>query len=411
MATPFSHTIQSLKFDSSRSIILIWLLVAFIFSTWIIWFLFVTISIYEVSGSARLQVETATHSISNSIAGVIVTNNMRLGSKIRKGEVLVQLSNDKERLRLKEELTHLQTIPPQIQALEKQIYNYRLAANKTQKADEIEIAKAKSNLKEAKTAAEFLDESWKRLESIKMSGQISPIEIKQARRLAESEQASAKTKAAELKHISVNMTANRHERQANLHSLQQKLAALLGEQEKSRATIERINQQMKNSIIRATVNGEIGEVNSHQIGTYIQPGTVLGRIIPSGKLKVVADFEPSRVLGRVVPGQQGRMRLHGYPWAQYGSIDVKVARIASEIRDGRIRVEFHPISQHNKLPMQHGLLGAVEVEVEKITPAVLVLRTSGQMLTRGAQPKYGQNSPIDLVNTRNNSQRIVNSTP
>jgi hypothetical protein len=57
--------------------------------------------------------------------------------------------------------------------------------------------------------------------------------------------------------------------------------------------------------------------------------------------------------------------------------------VASEVHDGRVRVELDiarsPVSP---IPLQHGLPGAVEVEVERVSPAALTLRTAGQVITR-----------------------------
>jgi membrane fusion protein (multidrug efflux system) len=39
---------------------------------------------------------------------------------------------------------------------------------------------------------------------------------------------------------------------------------------------------------------------------------------------------------------------------------------------------------HTSIPLQHGLPGSVEVQVEEVSPAVLVLRTAGQL---AASPK------------------------
>jgi membrane fusion protein (multidrug efflux system) len=79
------------------------------------------------------------------------------------------------------------------------------------------------------------------------------------------------------------------------------------------------------------------------------------------------------------------MRLDGFPWAQYGTIPVKVDRVAREIRDGLVRVEFLPDSQGVSNPLlQHGLIGSVEVEIERASPAVLTLRAAGQTLAKPA---------------------------
>jgi hypothetical protein len=86
-------------------------------------------------------------------------------------------------------------------------------------------------------------------------------------------------------------------------------------------------------------------------------------------------------LGRVQTGQPALLRLDSFPWTQYGSLAATVASVASEVRDGRVRVELMVASEPTaRLPLQHGLRGTVEVEVEQAAPATLVLRAAGQLL-------------------------------
>jgi membrane fusion protein (multidrug efflux system) len=58
-----------------------------------------------------------------------------------------------------------------------------------------------------------------------------------------------------------------------------------------------------------------------------------------------------------------------------------VTEVADEIRDGRLRVELalrpDPAS---RIPLQHGMTGTLEVEVERISPAEVLLRAAGQVL-------------------------------
>jgi multidrug resistance efflux pump len=108
----------------------------------------------------------------------------------------------------------------------------------------------------------------------------------------------------------------------------------------------------------------------------------LGRVGPRGGFKVVADFPPA-ALGRIQPGQPARLRLHGFPWTQYGSVPGAVARVEDEIQDGSLRVELalHP-DPASAIPLQEGLLGSIEVEVDHVSPARLVLRAAGQRTAR-----------------------------
>jgi membrane fusion protein, adhesin transport system len=123
-----------------------------------------------------------------------------------------------------------------------------------------------------------------------------------------------------------------------------------------------------------------------QAGAYVAVGEKLGTVVPHSELRIVADFPPAAVLGRIHPGQVSRMRLDGFPWAQFGTIPAKVSRVGSEIRENQVRVEFIPeLAEKSQIMMQHGLPGAIEVTIEQISPAVMVLRASGQLLSNTRQ--------------------------
>jgi membrane fusion protein (multidrug efflux system) len=78
------------------------------------------------------------------------------------------------------------------------------------------------------------------------------------------------------------------------------------------------------------------------------------------------------------------LRLDGFPWTEFGSIDVRVQRVASEIRDRVVRVELMPLpTPGTKILMQHGLPGTVEIRMEQASPAVLLLRAIGQISPDG----------------------------
>lgn len=110
-----------------------------------------------------------------------------------------------------------------------------------------------------------------------------------------------------------------------------------------------------------------------------------------GESTAVADFPPA-ALGRLRPGQPARLRLDSFPWTQYGTVPATVAGVAPEIRDGRLQVELtlQPLAT-SRIPLQPGLTGSAEVEVERVSPAVLVLRAAGQRIA-APEPAGAQGS-------------------
>jgi len=60
--------------------------------------------------------------------------------------------------------------------------------------------------------------------------------------------------------------------------------------------------------------------------------------------------------------------------------------VATEARNGVIRVGIRlGQAMHTAIPLQHGLPGMVEIEVERVSPATLVLRGVGKYL--GGSPR------------------------
>lgn len=100
-----------------------------------------------------------------------------------------------------------------------------------------------------------------------------------------------------------------------------------------------------------------------------------------GEVHVVAELAPEDALGRIWPGQPGRLRLAAFPWTEYGTVPVEVTAIDGEPRDGKVRIELAVRPGYDaRISLGHGLPGTVEIEVERLSPAALVLRAAGRLL-------------------------------
>ena len=386
MATSFSRTCRSLANDTSRYAFLVWGLVTALLAAWLCRLTFANVTVYELSESARLEVAQAAHPIAALLPGKILSTSVQLGRHVEAGEVLVEFDARSERLRLKEEEARLGSIPPQLQALERQLADEEKAANQALTVTSSAVEHARARHQEALAAASFAEENSLRLSQLSASGRVVEIELLRARAEAAKARSSADALSFEINRLTADAFGKANERSAALQALRREVADLKGQGEVATATIARLRQDIEKHIIRAPIAGVIGEAPSLDVGAFVDEGGVLASIVPSGRLRVVADFVPARVLGRVTPGQPARMRLDGFPWAQFGTVALKVERVSSEIRGGRIRIELLPdVGQDSKL-LQHGLPGSVEVEIERTTPLLLALRAAGQMLSTPAQP-------------------------
>ncbi len=93
----------------------------------------------------------------------------------------------------------------------------------------------------------------------------------------------------------------------------------------------------------------------------------------------MADFE-AEVLGRIRRGQLATLRLNGNVGEQAQAIPAIVLRVADQAQEGQGQVELYALANADSVPLQEGLTGRVEIKVEHISPATLVMRASGQAL-------------------------------
>jgi membrane fusion protein (multidrug efflux system) len=175
------------------------------------------------------------------------------------------------------------------------------------------------------------------------------------------------------------------ERKTRLARLDREAAELEGEAVTLEATVRRLEHEIEQRTLRAPVAGRLGEVVELRPGSVVRPADRIGAVVPAGETRAVALF-PAAAVGRIHPGQPARLRLEGFPWTQYGTIPATVAEVGNEPSGGLIRVEFTLTpGAAPAVPLEHGQPATAEVAVERVTPAVLVLRAAGQLLqTRSA---------------------------
>ena len=94
--------------------------------------------------------------------------------------------------------------------------------------------------------------------------------------------------------------------------------------------------------------------------------------------EITAQFPPDALL-KIAPGQSAWLRLDDFPAATYGLVAAEVVAVDQKLRDGRFQatLRLNPPAD-SQIPFQPGLTGVVEIEVEKVTPVALLLRTAGK---------------------------------
>jgi multidrug resistance efflux pump len=369
------------------------LLVAALLGAWATWFFLAQVTLYEVSATARLEVSEAAHLVEAPVAGRVRATYLLLGQEVQAGDVLVELEVDAQRLQLEEERSRLAALAPQPAELRAEITAEEAAQREDQQAGQVARDQAHARHREAAAAAQLSGQEAERMARLLARAFVAELDSLRAKAEARKQREAAEVWRLEARRLEWDLQTRRSDRQARLQRLIREVTQINGQIATTHATIERLEYEIARRYVRAPVTGRLGEVAKLQVGAVVREGDRLGAVVPPGTLKVMSDFLPPAALGRIQPGQPAQLRLEGFPWTQYGMVSATVASMANEVRDGHVRVELAVRSDAvPPIPLQHGLPGTVEVEVDHVSPAALILRTAGLLLTGPGTSRDSQGS-------------------
>jgi multidrug resistance efflux pump len=381
VSTAFSRAMRTLEGDRFGRSLAALLFTMILLGTWSAWFFLSRVDRYEVSDMARLEVEQAAHVVQSPVDGRVTTSRVVLGKDVAAGDVLLELDARSERLQLQEELAKLSSIPAQAGALRAEIQAAEQARRDEQQATVAAGDQVRAQQREADANAQFAEQDAERLRRLKAQGLMTERDYMRARADAQGRRAGADGFQAALARLAGEQRTRDADREVRLRQIQEAITRLDAQRAMSAATIDRLREEIERRLVRAPIGGRLGDVEILRAGSVVNQGNKFCSIVPSGEVKVIAEFSPNAAIGRVRPGQSARLRLDGFPWTQYGSLAATVHSVGNEVRDGRVRVELaidpHP---HSAIPIQHGLPGSVEVQIERVSPATLALRAAGRLI-------------------------------
>ncbi|MDX1980046.1 MAG: HlyD family efflux transporter periplasmic adaptor subunit [Bryobacteraceae bacterium] len=381
MPTAFLRTLRSFETDTFGRSALILSLGAAILGGWGAWCVLGRITLYEISDSARLEVDRANYAVQSPMLGRITATYLSLGRQVMPGDPLVELDASAQRLQLREEQTRLAVVTPQLESLRRQVAAEDSAREDERRATESAVEEARARTRQSEAPAQYNSAEEKRLRELRDLGLIAQREYEKGRADALETQRSVEREKIAVERIGREQRTRETDREARIRGLHTEISRLEGQAATSRAIISTLQNEIELRVIRAPIAGKLAEAAILRVGAVLKEGDKIGVIVPGGKVIVVAQFSPPAALGRVAPGQSAQVRLEGFPWMQWGTVPAVVERVAGEVRDGAVRVELGIDTSGNvRIPLQHGLPGTAEVAVERISPASLILRTAGSLL-------------------------------
>lgn len=381
MSNAFPRSARILMVDRGRGIIAGILVASVLCSIWLVWAFLARVVVYAVTDTARLEVDRAVHRVQAPVAGRVVATHLELDREITRGAVLVELETVAEQLQYAEAQTRLATLTHEIEALAGEKTKAEQALREARQASNIAFDEAQAQYREAQIIARFAAKEAERAKRLHTRGYLADADLQRTQAQMQQRLASADSLRLAARRLQQEQRTHERDRQVAMERLTRELARLQGERSTITAAIDRLTHDIARRRILSPVSGRLGEISALQPGVFVKEGHTLAAVVPEGDVHIIADFLPHDALGRIQAGQSARLRLDSFPWSQYGMLTATVARVASEVQNGRVRVELTVSAASTPLiTIQHGLTGTLEVEVEKVAPATLVLRAAGQLL-------------------------------
>jgi adhesin transport system membrane fusion protein len=105
---------------------------------------------------------------------------------------------------------------------------------------------------------------------------------------------------------------------------------LLSELRILQETIRGASDRVRRTDIRSPVDGIVNTLDINTIGAFVQPGTVIGGVVPtSDALLVEARISP-RDIAFVRPGQAAIVKITAYDFSIFGGLDGAVTNISAD---------------------------------------------------------------------------------
>jgi membrane fusion protein (multidrug efflux system) len=381
VALAFSRSLRALDADRAAAAQRLQWLLAGLALLWSAWFFGMRVPVLASADAARVEARHAAHRVQAPVGGRVIAVHQVLEREVAAGEVLVELDASQQEREREQRLSEQRAERAQLAALEQELraVEATLASQREAGRTHVEEAGARQRQADALSRMKLIERV--RSEDLLAAGVISQADTLRSISEHEEQRSEASARSAARRRIQADQRVAERERTQQLAELRRQTAASAGRLDALAGALEQVERAIEQRHVRAPIAGRLGDVAPITVGAVLAAGDTLSSVIPGGELQVVALLPPDEALGRIQPGQSARMRLYGFPWTQYGTLPCTVRQVAQEVREGRVRVEL-TIDEPRPaaIPLQHGLPGRVEIEIEQTSPASLVWRAVGGRL-------------------------------
>jgi multidrug resistance efflux pump len=373
MVPGFHQTTRALRADRGVARVLVGVFVVLLVA-WGAWMGAGEVTLYETASLARVRADGVAR-LRVPVGGRVVAQPVRLGQEVAPGALLLALDDAEAALGVAVAEAELAALVAQQAARVEErdaTGASRAAAEAARAADQ---AAARAAVAEAEVLAQAARRRVSEVEGLVAADAASAGELATARSELAAQEARVSAMVAKLQQsagersevVESGTAAAVRERQDD-EALDARIAA-------ARAELRRATEGQARHRLTSPVGGRVGELTALVPGQLITENTLAAVIVPDTELVVEARFAPERAAGRLMPGQSAQVRIVGA--GGQGARPAEVREVGSEPgADGLVTVVLGFSSGTEGL--HHGLVAEVEVEVETVAPATVLLRAAGR---------------------------------
>lgn len=354
-----------------------------LFGVWLTWMFMAEFETYTTSTEARLEVQSSPRRIAAQRAARLVTWNAELGQLVTEGQVVGELDKGPIQARQDVDQAELATVRENLEALEVQITAVESLRRQRARVGGVGIRQAQLEEAQAKALFDLEADLTNISRELHSNGLNSRAELVSAERGFVSRNYQVVEASVRIEKSKQEVNYNDRAAAAQLAELHSRRAELRGMQRLIEVRRANYALELRQHLLVAPISGRIGSLSGVEVGDVVEVGRVVASVVPDERVVVVAQFAAKSAAGHVAPGQRATLRLDRFPWLEHGVVHAVVERIAIEPERGTLRIELAVEDEsRSRLPLSHGLTGAVEIHTGNASPWSFVSRGAGAGLAK-----------------------------
>lgn len=381
MAIAFEDSKRALEQQLSTRLDIVHLILLGFLASLLIWAVSGDIDIYRTSVSGVIKTQSGTLELEPEVDGTIDAIYLSLGEQVKKGQLLLQLKDDKAKLQLTKLQNELNANRQQQRILSEQSLltqqKYQLLSTSLKN----EIGQTEAQLRQAQKVLQTQINIEQRMKKLAKTSAVAEMDLLKQNLEVVRAQSATEVYRITLDNKNRQLPANERERDLALSQINSQLTDLKDNAEQLQKAIEQAELELEKYRLYASKAGEVVQLKELVLGNKVSKGQRLATISDGSGWLLQTRFKAADAIGHIAKGQPARVQVDGFAWRQYGTLSATVSQVAKQGDAQHVTVLLNLDSPNDtNIPLTYGQPVTVEVKTESLAPLMLLLNAVDKKL-------------------------------